>query len=189
MKYQIAIFALLIILLPLVTGCELKPEDQWPVIAGQTLSANFTINVSQSAELGIIQFKVARDFFDLSLDIRSFNANQGFDVKLILQSIDWYFTDYSNPNLPMSYGATLPMEPGTTRFENLFGEYIGGTPPQGTTRIKFTVFPGWFPTTFADWVSGTAIIDKYVYNYIVIIEDMDGRTDSWEFFITSTLAL
>ncbi|MCX6646499.1 MAG: hypothetical protein NTY09_09100 [bacterium] len=189
MKYQIAIFALLIILIPLLTGCELKPEDHWPVLTAETVSADFTINVTLIEELGIIQFQVANDHADLDLDIRSYNANQGWDVKVILQSIDKYSTNWAIPTSPTSYGESLPMDPSTTRFENIIGEYIDGKPPQGTSRIKFSVYPGWFPTTFEDWVQGSTITDSYVYNYMVIIEDMDGRTDSWEFSISSTLAM
>jgi len=172
----------------LLTGCELTPEDQWPVIAAEAVDANFTITVTQNQELGIVLFRVGKDSFDLTLDVMSYNANQGFDVNLVLKSIDKYATDYAGSDL-VSQGGPFMTESSTTRYADVIGEYISGTPPQGIARIVVTNSPPWFPTSFGDWVSGTSITDKYVYNYIVTIQDMDGRTDSWEFSITSALAL
>lgn len=174
MKYTIARFAFVLILIPFLLGCELKPEDKWPVIAGEAVDANFTITVTIIEDMGIMQFSVVKDHIDMTLDIRSYNANQGYDVKVILTDI---------VKCP---GGSLGMTE-TARFEDLIGTYIDGKPPQGVSRIGFSVYPGWFPLSLTDWFDGVNITSSYTYYYIVIIEDMDGRTDSWEFQIRSTL--
>lgn len=175
-RYTIARFAFVLILIPLLLGCELKPEDKWPVIAGEAVNADFTIKLTMSEDLGIMQFSVAKDHVDVTLDIRSYNANQGYDVKVILTDI---------VKCP---GGSLGMT-GTARFEDLIGTYIDGKPPQGVSRIGFTFYPPWFPLSLADWFDGVNITNGYTYFFIVIIEDMDGRTDSWEFQVSCTLAL
>jgi hypothetical protein len=56
----------LLILIPFIMGCELKPEDKWPVIVGQVLDADFTVKVTIVEELGLAQFKVAKEWVDVN---------------------------------------------------------------------------------------------------------------------------
>jgi hypothetical protein len=84
---------------------------------------------------------------------------------------------------------SLPGSATAETMDGMVGEYIEGSPPQGVTEIKFSFKPEWFPTTYGDWVNGTVVSDKYVYYFVVIIEDMEGRTDSWDFSVTSTLTM
>ena len=186
-KYKIAGFVLILIIVPLLMGCELTPEDKWPVLVDEIVDADFTVSVTEIEDLGLLQFKVVKERVDLTLDIRTFNANQGFKVEIILQDIQQNFTDYTNPTAPVSYSALMGFIE-TFKRVSVTGEYIDGSPPQGVTELTLYFTPSWFPVTFTDWINGAIITDSYIYYFLVIIEDMDGRTDSFEFQLTSRLA-
>lgn len=187
-NYKFLKLAFLLILIPFLMGCNIKPEDQWPVIVNENIDANFTVIMTIPEALPIPFLTIAKDTVDMTIDIRSYNANQGWDVKVVLEDIIVYATDWGDLTLPIDSIGKLGITE-TYRIENVIGNYISGNPPQGITEIKLYFTPSWLPLSFNDWIQGTIKVDRYEYYYILIIEDMGGLTDSWEFVIVSTLVI
>lgn len=188
MNYKFMKLAFLLILIPFLMGCNIKPDDKWPVIVSDTIDANFTVIMTIPEDFPIPFFTISKDTVDMTIGIRTYNANQGWDVKIILENIIKHSTDWENLATPIDYVSNLGLSE-TLRLDNITGEYISGNPPQGITEIRFYFTPGWLPLTYNDWIQGTTMVDRYEYFYVLIIEDMGGLTDSWEFIIVSTLII
>ncbi len=187
-KYKYVKLAFLLILIPYLMGCNIKPQDQWPVIAYEEIDANFTVVMTIPEDFPIPFFSIAKDSVDMTIGIRSYNANQGWDVKVVLEDIIVHTTDWADLSAPIDGISNLGTSE-TYRIENVIGEYKGGNPPQGISEIKLYFTPCWLPLSFNDWFQGTVKVDRYEYYYVLIIEDMGGLTDSWEFVIVSTLVI
>jgi hypothetical protein len=179
MKYPIARYGLLILLIPFLISCQMKPEDKWPVITSHTVTADFTITAKNVS--GIFQFTVKDRSADLKFQIRTYNANQGWKTKVILEGVDRYIGG-SVVSLPITELSAL---------DGLTGTYVtnSGHPPQGVVELSLTFEPNYFPLTLDEWFNGTTLTNQYIYHYRLIVEDMGGRTDTITFNIVSTLSI
>lgn len=188
MNYKFMKLAFLLILIPFLMGCNIKPEDKWPVIVSDNVDANFTVVMTIPEDFPVPFFTIGKDTVDMTIGIRTFNANQGWNVKIILEDVIVYATDWADLTLPIDSVGNLGVTE-TLRLERIVGDYISGNPPQGITEIRFYFTPSWLPLTYNDWIQGTVKVDRYEYFYVLIIEDMGGLTDSFEFIIVSTLVI
>jgi hypothetical protein len=188
-------------------GCQFEPEDKWPVIVTWDVSANLNIKCSRKG--GVITLKVPDSKVDVFVDVRTFNANQQFTVKTLLQRVRKEYTVYY-PGVYVSKFVDLPPDELTTPtddplddpftdptepfvWDGLVGTYQAGSghPPQGVTQLKYFFYPAWLPLYATAWYwtedRYPALANRYVYLFEVIIEDAGGRTDTFDFTLSSTL--
>lgn len=188
MNYKLMKLAFLLILIPFLMGCNIKPEDKWPYIEYEVVDADFTVIMTIPEDFPVPFLSISKDYVDMTIGIRSYNANQGFDIKVILEDVIVYATDWADLAAPVDLITHLGLTE-TFNIENVVGEYIDGNPPQGTSEIKFYFTPEWLPQSYNDWIQGTVKVDRYEYFYVFIVEDMGGLTDSWDFIIVSILII
>jgi hypothetical protein len=201
-KYSITRYALILLLVPLFilnVGCEITPEDQWPVITSWDVSANYDVTLTIVKPYGIPQLTVPDRNIKITVDVRTYNASQAWDARIFLESVDQVYTQYEN-NLPGSqYQTTLPVTENY-RIEGVAGDYVAnsGKPPQGVVELVLNWAPQFFPLSVNDWLiystdqtTGGLVVDKisdrYVYRFRVILFDQGGRSDSFTFDVYSIL--
>ncbi len=201
MKYQLIGFALVILLIPLVMGCQITPEDKWPLITHWETTANFDVTLKLGEALGIPQLTIPDRTIGLTIDVQSFNANQGFDVTIFLERIDRGYTVYNQAMMPGdSFQQSLPI---TEIFHEgpVFGTYLSGNSPQGVTELVMTVYPDYFPLSISDWIDYetnpdtgalegiNSVTDRFIYLFRVVVKDQGGRSDSFTFDVYSNLKI
>jgi len=190
-----------LILLPLwLIGCDdgdiIAPDDKWPVLLNCTQTSNLDVNLTIVEGYGIPQLKVNNRTIAFTVDVRSYHVSQEWQVYLFLEGVTQKLTVYTD-NLPgQQVKGTLPITEAVY-YDHVIGTYLGGTPPGGTIQLSLTFDPGWFPTAVPDWINYEidpevgliiySVTDSYTYNFRVVVEDLDGRTDSKTFSAVSTL--
>ena len=199
--------ALVLLVLPLImlvnTGCndEWFPEDQWPLITHWEHSENLTVNVDLIKPYGIPQLKIPNRQIDMIIDVRSFHAEQPYNVWIFLQHVEQDITFYSN-NLPAYSTKNLLGITETHYEERIYPSYVidSGTPPQGIGQMELFFTPEYFPLTLSEWIGFSInpdtgatlidyVVDRYVYEFRVVVEDQDGRSDTFEFDVISELKI
>jgi hypothetical protein len=197
-KRLIAGLALVLIVVPFLVSCEIRPEDKWPNITTYAVTANFDVKLEILKAIGAPRLTIPDREVDLSIDIVTYNANQKFTVKIFLYDVIQQVT-YYEANLPTDtvYFA-LPITE-THRIDQVTGSYLGGGhPPQGKTQLNLFYTPGFFPTELADWINYDVIggmiqinwiTDRYIYYYRVIVEDAEGRSDTFAYSVISELII
>jgi len=190
-RYTILIVGLLLLLVPLLVGCELKPEDQWPVIAGWQVTANLDCAAKLDKKTNIVTLTLpASTAINLKIDVRTYNANQAFKVTVINQSLRRDFMTGEPPEyFPFYWTQGDPTVPSTLDW--IHAGYVTGSgrPPQGLAEITLGYSPA-FPTSLSDWwLGGTTVVNRYSWSFLVIVEDAGGRTDTFEFSEASNMKL
>jgi hypothetical protein len=198
-KYSIARYALLLLLVPLLFfGCDrVGPEDKWPVITYYEIQGNPNVTLEFVEGLGVPRFTIANRTVDLIVDVRSFNAGQEWTVTTFLEGVTRKYTNYED-NLPNGSYTSDIAATSIYRADHLTGEYQGGVPPQGTMRLTMRLYLDWFPETVDDWISYTIdpetgdfiihwISDQFVYHFRMVVEDLEGRSDTISFDLYSIL--
>jgi len=204
-KKTIVKYGLLLLVLPVLMalnmGCNnaFGPDDQWPVIVSWKHSENFDVTLKIIKPYGIPQLIVPNREIDLTFYVRSYHATQPFTVRVFLKGVEQEVTLY-NDNLPG--GPAIRNLPITeiAVFDNYVGTYVAGSgnKPQGVAELKFGVIPDFFPVNVSDWVqidtddetgavSIAEITERYIYNFLVVVEDSEGRTDTFCFNVISKL--
>jgi len=199
-KYQLIRFALVLLLIPLVMGCQITPEDKWPLITCWEVTADFDVTLTIEQTLGIPQLKIPDRTIALTIDVQSFNANQGFDITIFLERVDKQYTEFAG-SLPG--GSDTESLPITEIFHEspVFGTYLSGRSPQGVTELKLTLYPCFFPLSVSDWIDYNtdpdtgaylglnSISDRFIYLFRVVVKDQGGRSDSFTFDVYSNLKI
>jgi len=179
-------------------GCQITPEDKWPVIVGKTTPNNITVTMELGGILGII-VNIPDFTFEIKTNVRTYHANQDFTVRIWLMEVVEYYTPYLD-NLPLGTQCRSQPSDWSYAWSPVEGRYISGTPPQGI--VELAVKPDWVPVpgSVADWVEYErdpdtnaltlkSVTQKYVYHFRVLVEDAAGRSDSFTFEWTATLKL
>jgi hypothetical protein len=175
-------------------GCETKPEDRWPVITTWSVTADLTVSASIDTTSGLITVTPPDSKVKIHTVIRTFNANQQFTAKVVLQNV---VKDYSNiypDGTVISETSVLTLSSLAT-WDGIVGTYVAGSgqPPQGEVTIDLFVVPSFIPLSINDWYvktpTFTELTTLYTYNFLVIMEDMGGRTDTFDFTVYSTLSI
>lgn len=199
MKRLTAGLALVLILIPFLASCEFRPEDKWPNITTHEVTANFDVTLEILEAIGAPRLTIPDRNVDLSIDIVTYHMNQEWTVKVFLYNVNQVVTFYES-NLPSgTVHNSLPISE-THRLDQVNGSVIGGGhPPQGTTRLSLAYTPDFFPTALSDWIMYTItdegklqieyIVDRYIYYYRVIVEDSEGRSDTFHYSIISELII
>ena len=215
MRYQTLFIGLLILLTSFLFSCSndpLQPEDRYPVVTNwAVIPTNLDINVD-TTPLGYL-LTIPDRSLKVTVNIRTYNANQQFTAHVILERMtrdfeiidmvtgaveegaeDYPFDKFGTPtDEPINDPHGDPTE--QIDWDGLIGTYVAnsGTPPQGVVEIKFFFIPKYLPMWSSDWyvTSGTLVkvTSHYEYNFKVIMEDMGGRTDSFDIPIGSTLII
>ncbi len=197
MKYTIARYSLFLLLIPLLLfGCDrIGPEDKWPVVANVTVNANPNVTLEFIEGIGAPRLTVGNRNVEVQLDVRSFNAGQEWKVTTFLERVDRYWTTYDD-NLPEASFSQKIAILESFYTDHIVGSYQGGLPPQGTVRLTVHLALGWFPECIDDWISYSIIEDKfvihwltdrYVYYFRTVVEDLEGRSDTFTFELYSIL--
>lgn len=210
MRYPIAKFGLLVFLIPLLMSCNIEPEDKWPVITDWSADCDLNVHVTAITPFGF-EWNIPKERVDVKVKVRTYNANQGFKVTVILERLRREFTyggEEGDEDYPFDMFQTPVDNPiddphgdptEVIVFDNLAGTYVpnSGKPPQGVTELSFFFYPNWTPYFVRDWyvpadpVAGTAdfFVFSYVYRWKVIVEDSGGRSDWFTFTKESTLVI
>lgn len=197
MKRLTAGLALVLILIPFIASCEIRPEDKWPNITTHEVAANFDVTLEILEAIGAPRLTIPDRTVDLSIDIVTYHTNQKFTVKIFLYEVVQTVTFYES-NLPTNtVCVSLPITE-VHRADEVTGTVLGGGhPPQGKTQLRLFYTPDFFPTALSDWISYSItdkiqinwITDRYTYNYRVIVEDAEGRSDTFDYSIISQLII
>ncbi len=196
-------YALILLVIPFLmafnTGCndEWGPEDKWPKITHWEHNENFDVTLKILKPFGIPQLKLPNRTVNMKIQVRSFHADQEYTVRVFLEQVDWMYTAYSNNAPAGTTSVGLPVT-GIYWDDAVVGTVISGKPPQGTAELEFFFEPSYFPLAIDDWLSYTQdpvsgamdidwVTDRYIYHFICVIEDKDGRTDSFGFTVISEL--
>lgn len=191
---------ILTLLFPLfLFGCDdefVQSEDRWPTIVNWDVTSNLTVKLDILEGFGIPRLEVANRTIGMTVDVKSYHVSQEWTIYAFLESVTKQVSLYSN-NLPgASVNQTLPVTE-IFHFKNVTGTYLGGTPPGGTVQFALTMEPEWFPLSVSDWVSYeideeagliiNSVTDRYIYNFRLVVEDLDGRSDTTTFAAVSPL--
>ena len=199
MKRLTAGLALVLILVPFLASCEIRPEDKWPNITDHEVTADFDVTLELLEQIGVPTLKIPNREVELTIDLVTYHMNQGFTVKIFLYEVAQVITYYED-NLPGdTTSGVLPVSE-VHRRDNVIGSDIGGGhPPQGTTQLSLKYTPCFFPDALGDWISYSIsdqggfqinwITDRYIYYYRVIVEDAEGRSDTFTYQIISELII
>lgn len=203
MRYPIARVALvlLVIMLPVMAGCQFTPEDKWPVVTYTNVAADFTVTLEIEKTYGIPRLTIPSPAVATTIGVRTYRMNQPWRVDFVLERVKQVLTVYNEFGLPQAqYEVALPVTE-IHRFDSVLGTpQPGGHPPQGTTELGLNFSVDWFPLGLEDWiqygidpVTGAFkiywITDRYIYYFRAVVEDMDGRTDTFHFEIYSELVI
>ena len=201
MNKTIVKYVLLLLVLPVLMalnlGCNnaFGPDDKWPVIVGWDHSEKFDVTLKIIKPYGIPQLEVPNRQIDLGVQVRSYHATQPYTIRVFLKGVEEDVTLYAD-NLPAANTVRNWPITEVATFDDYVGTYVAnsGNKPQGVGQLTFSVVPDFFPTAVSDWVrvdmqTGTIleVSDRYIYNFLVVIEDSDGRTDSFCFNVISKL--
>jgi len=180
-------------------GCNrIGPEDKWPVVSNVTINANLNVTLEFIDVIGAPRITVPNRTVGVQLDVRSFNAGQEWKVTTFLESVDRYWTTYED-NLPqISHHENIDIL-GSYYSDHIVGSYQGGLPPQGTARLTVQLYLDWFPEATSDWIAYTIdgegnfqmqwLTDRYVYHFRSVVEDLEGRSDTFDFDLYSILII
>jgi hypothetical protein len=193
-KYTFLKIGLLLILTTLLVGllgCNIQAEDQWPVITTWGADANYAVSAKIDANTGIpIITWPASWFTNMTVDVRTYNANQAFKATIILTSIESEGVTLATGDIT---GSTLLVGDFTEPFviDRMQGSYVAdsGNPPQGITELKFGFVPRFIPDSIGAWYDGTHLTLRYILSFKIIIEDAGGRTDTINLAVDSNLKI
>jgi hypothetical protein len=195
-------FIILTLLFPLfLFGCDdnfIEPDDKWPVITDWEVTSNLTVKLEILKGYGIPRLEVANRTIGFTLDIRSYSVSREWTVYAFLESVTKEYSLYTD-NLPgAQVDEVLPITEAFV-WDHITGEYLGGTPPGGTIQLTLTMDPEWFPLSVPDWIDYDvdpelglvihSITDRYKYNFRIVVEDLDGRSDTTSFSVISPIEI
>ncbi len=195
-RYKIAYMVLLLVIVPLLGSCEVTPQDKWPVIVTYATPEGVICTLKIEETLGIPYIEYTLPELIVETDVRTYHSTQDFTVRIWQTDITRTMTMYEG-GLPV--GTVCLVMPTDIRYEedHIKGEYISGDPPQGIVRLKLGLSDFPVPGSVTDWIDyeqletgGLAlesITYQYVYHYRYMLEDAEGRTDTFEFSITIDL--
>jgi len=200
MKYGLVLLVLPV-MMAMTVGCnnEMWPDDKWPQVVTWEHTENFDVTVELIKPFGVPQLTVPDRRVDVTCQVRSYHALQAYTIRVFLTGICESVTSYNN-NLPVgSQKFELDIAETGVR-DNVIGTYIAGSGnlPQGVAEIAFFFEPVYFPLDVTDWIrlgvdpdTGALFLestsDRFIYHYRIVIEDQDGRTDTFEFDVVSQL--
>lgn len=220
MKYQTLFIGLLILMIPFLMGCNdlVQPDDKYPVITNWNInptSLYVTVVGPPDYVLPHIIPVPNPPRVDVTVDIRTYNANQQFTAKVVIERLTrelvyedpasptgttWFEEDYpfDQFGMPVDNPIDDPHGDPTETFiwDGLIGTYVAnsGAPPQGVVEIKFFFEPSYFPVFLSDWIFThpdypglTVQVNRYKYNFKVILEDAGGRSDTFKFRLDSII--
>lgn len=194
-RFRFAILGLIILLIPFVVGCEVGPEDKWPVVVGWTIESNLDVAAEQSEDFGIISLKLGSDTVKTTIQVRTYNVNQDFKFTFLLERLSSSTTEYAG-GFPTD---TIIADKTFSEFytiEHQKGTFKSGKQPQGIVEFALSFKPQFNFESIGNWLNtvddpelGTIfyVTDYYDFRYRVIVEDADGRTASFYFDVTSKL--
>ena len=194
-------------------GLEPSEEEKWPVITDTrviTGDLNMkwkTINTPPGWQINPMSPEVT-----LEVDLMTCDIGQEFTAKVILQRIRREYNLFIPPNTLVGDGTDdYPFDLFNTHTDNpvddprgdpteewvidgIFGTYFAGSghPPQGKVTLSFKFEPDWLPILATDWwwLSDEGyykLTNRYVYLFEVIIQDKGGRTDVYDFTMSSQI--
>jgi hypothetical protein len=190
-KHKILYITLLLLVLPSAWSCNVQPPDKWPTIVGTDVTADLDVHYTIDA-LGIVTVNVPDPTITIKVDVRTYNMNQGFKITTIMQNASNEFVVIAPEGIYSGAGSSTDFNQ-TWVGENMSGTYVqdSGEPPQGTTEITYTIMPDRLPTLYQDWfatVNGSPMqVTRYVFHFIVLIQDAGGRSDTFDFELQSKL--
>jgi len=199
-KYKTARYALFLsvfILIPWLIGCEsvIEPQDKWPVITDWELEYAYDVTLKLDKKTYFPKELILPDDYNtyLTMNVRTYHTGQAFTYKLILERVIGDITelDLVNGAFYTSVEGLLITE--TARIDHVLGTYVAGSghPPQGVTELSVFWEPGWFPTSLPYWYettpNGIILHNRYVWNYTGVLEDADGRSDTFSFNLIANL--
>lgn len=202
---------LLIVIMPILVSCNIQPEDKWPVITDWKCTGDLDVVFFTSDSIGIPQVSIANPRISVEVKVRTYNVNQDFTAKIVLERLRWeFFEIHPETGDILSFEEDYPFDSMAMTFDNpiddphgdpteiieikgIKGTYVAnsGQPPWGETRLSFFFEPVWRPTLPIDWVGIDTKTQlqyttlRYVFLFKVIIQDAGGRTDSFKFQMTS----
>ncbi len=199
-RYPIARLALILVLVPFLLSCEITPEDKWPEIVDTEINANLNVTLELLEGFGIPQIKVPNRQIEAKVTVRTYHGNQPWTVHVVLDGVrvDKTFYEGLIPTQTLQYAVPVTE---TFLWENYTGSYLGGGhPPQGNVLLTLTFEPDYFPVYLSDWISFDIdpdtggltinwINDRYYYDFVVIIEDAEKRSDTFDFTLISELII
>lgn len=195
-RHKIAYMVLLLVIVPILGGCEITPDDKWPVIVTYATPDGVicTLKIEETLRIPYIEYTLPE--LIVETDVRTYHSTQDFTVKIWQTEISQTMTLYEK-GLPV--GTVCVVMPTDLRYEydHVKGEYISGDPPQGIVRLKLCLGDFPVPGSVTDWVDYELVEEvglvlesityQYVYHYRYMLEDAEGRTDTFTFSITIDL--
>jgi hypothetical protein len=172
-----------------VLGCQIEPEDKWPVVVGYETPAGITVTLKTVEVIGAV-IEVPDFTFEVTSQVRTYNANQDFTITLFLTDVAEIYTPYVG-GLPMASQAVSHPSDLQCTSDHVHGTYLSGTAPQGIVELVTSPEAIPVPGSVADWVHYykneenkvvlLSITQQYAYHFRYIVEDAEGRSDSFTF--------
>jgi hypothetical protein len=196
-RLKFALVGLLIPLIALLSSCNVGPPDKWPDIITWNLAYNYDTTLSFN-DAGLPTFSQIDPTADVNIQVRTFNVNQDFRISLSLDRAEEFVQVFDGNLIPI--GSTTRVYQLNERHivNPAIGTYVPGSghPPQGITELGLFFEPELvgkerllvIQDPFTGSVQSIELTMKLTMYYTIIVEDLDGRTDSFEAnFVSDTI--
>ncbi len=198
MRYHVALLALIVLIVPMLVGCEITPQDKWPTITNWATTEDKKVVLTIDLTTLIPTLNLPPSGVDVIADVRTYHTNQYFTCIILTESWSRNKTVFVG-GIPAGSVTNSWLGGPQFRKERVQGTYVcdSGKPPQGTTRLALGMcYP--VPAGIQDWIGyhiegGRPVLDylgeRYTYNLRYLLEDAEGRSDTFTFSFSIELEL